>query len=147
MGITQAAEALSVSHPAVSKLANKMINEGYLVKHPHPTDKRASNLSLTTQSLEIIKQAEPTWKVLKQQLDYKSRGMQVAYVEINEAYSTQTCSSGGGLPDSRPKGIAGLGIREWTCADCGAQHDRDINAAKNILAAGHCRLAVGIPVL
>ncbi|WP_143164524.1 zinc ribbon domain-containing protein, partial [Lampropedia hyalina] len=47
----------------------------------------------------------------------------------------------------RPKGIAGLGIREWTCSECGAAHDRDVNAARNILAAGHCRLAGGIPCL
>ena len=46
-----------------------------------------------------------------------------------------------------PKGIAGLGIREWICSDCGTVHDRDVNAAKNILALGHERLAVGIPVL
>ncbi|WP_420812950.1 zinc ribbon domain-containing protein [Macromonas bipunctata] len=38
-------------------------------------------------------------------------------------------------------------IREWTCSECGAVHDRDVNAAKNILAAGHRRLAAGIPVL
>ena len=34
--------------------------------------------------------------------------------------------------------------RRWTCSDCGAVHDRDVNAARNILAAGHRRLAVGI---
>jgi transposase len=37
---------------------------------------------------------------------------------------------------SRPRGIAGLGIRSWVCSDCGASHDRDVNAAKNILRIG-----------
>jgi transposase len=42
---------------------------------------------------------------------------------------------------------AGLGIRAWTCSECGTVHDRDVNAAKNILAAGRRRLAEGIPAL
>src|SRR5208337_211731 len=46
---------------------------------------------------------------------------------------------------SGPQGIAGIGIREWTCSECGTGHDRDVNAAKNILAAGRRRLAEGIP--
>ncbi|MCV6589415.1 MAG: zinc ribbon domain-containing protein [Marinobacterium sp.] len=40
------------------------------------------------------------------------------------------------MPDSRPRGIAGLGIRVWTCSECGVTHDRDVNAAMNILAVG-----------
>ncbi|PKG39514.1 bifunctional helix-turn-helix transcriptional regulator/GNAT family N-acetyltransferase [Psychromonas sp. Urea-02u-13] len=70
MGITQAAEYLAVSHPAISKLANKMIQEGYLTKHPHPTDKRASQLILTQQSTQITEQATPIWQALKKHLDY-----------------------------------------------------------------------------
>jgi putative transposase len=46
-----------------------------------------------------------------------------------------------------PQGIAGLGIRVWTCSECGTVHDRNVNAAKNILAAGRRRLAEGIPAL
>lgn len=84
------------------------------------------------------------WSTFRTQLMYKAIRQCVVFAEINEAFSSQTCSSCGTLPDSRPKGIAGLGIREWTCSDCGTVHDRDVNAALNILRCGHASLAVGI---
>ena len=87
------------------------------------------------------------WSSLKTMLEYKSHQAGIVFMEVNEAYSTQTCSCCGVIPASSPKGRAGLRIREWTCSDCGAVHDRDVNAARNILAAGHRRLAVGITVL
>ena len=87
------------------------------------------------------------WFMLKTQLEYKSIATQAVFIEVNESYTTQTCSCCGLISPSSPKGRAGLRIREWTCAECGATHDRDINAAKNILALGHKRLAVGIPLL
>ncbi len=85
------------------------------------------------------------WGMLKTMLEYKCDHAGIVFEEVNESYTTQTCSSCGVIPASSPKGRADLGIREWSCSSCGATHDRDINAAKNILAVGHDRLAVGIP--
>ena len=52
--------------------------------------------------------------------------------------SSKTCSACGHTVASLP-----LGTREWACPSCGARHDRDINAAKNILAAGLAVAACG----
>lgn len=84
------------------------------------------------------------WYQLKNQIQYKAIARGVIFEIVDEKYSTQTCSCCGAISPSSPKGRAGLGIREWTCPECGTTHDRDINAAKNILAAGHSRLAGGI---
>ncbi len=81
------------------------------------------------------------WGSLKTMLEYKCDHASVVFEVINESYSTQTCSCCGCISDSSPKGRTGLRIREWTCSECGAGHDRDINAAKNILALGLERLA------
>ena len=89
---------------------------------------------------------DASWSAFRTMLKYKCENAGVWFEEINEAYTTQTCSCCGSRHDS-PKGRAGLGIREWTCQQCGTLHDRDVNAAKNILALGHERLAVGILVL
>ena len=85
------------------------------------------------------------WAMLKTQLEYKANARSVVYMEVNESNTTVTCSSCEAR--SGPRGLQGLQIREWTCAECGTQHDRDVNAAKNILRIGHDTLAVGIPAL
>lgn len=87
------------------------------------------------------------WAMLKTMLEYKSRQAGIVFEEVREAYSTQTCSCCGANPPSSPKGRAGLRIREWQCSVCETVHDRDVNAARNILAAGHGRLAGGISAL
>ena len=84
------------------------------------------------------------WSQLKSMLQYKSQWTGSRYEELNEAYSTQSCSCCGAR--TGPKGRRDLVIREWKCI-CGAAHDRDINSAKNILACGHARLVAGIPFL
>jgi putative transposase len=93
----------------------------------------ASGLAKTKMAKSVL---DAGWSSFRQMLAYKSVMNGVRYVEVNEAFSTQICSSCGSKPDSRPRGIADLGIREWTCCDCGSVHDRDVNAAKNILRYG-----------
>lgn len=80
------------------------------------------------------------WHMLKTMLEYKCHQAGVVFAEVNESYSTQTCSQCESIEG--PKGLNGLGIRQWTCS-CGAVHDRDVNAAKNIARRGLATLAEG----
>lgn len=90
---------------------------------------------------------DAAWTAFRTQLKYKAIRHCVVFAEVNEAFSTQTCSCCGSIPASSPKGRTGLGIRRWTCSDCGSEHDRDTNAARNIARLGHQALAAGIPGL
>lgn len=71
------------------------------------------------------------WAQFKSMLLYKARLRRAEVKIVNESFSTQACSDCGAI--GGPKGIAGLRIRDWECPHCGAVHDRDVNAAKNIL--------------
>ena len=75
------------------------------------------------------------WSISKNYLRYKASRHGGKFFEVDEKFSTQVCSTCGGICNESPKGIAGLGIRSWACS-CGAEHDRDVNAAKNILNFG-----------
>ncbi|HWS65058.1 MAG TPA: transposase [Steroidobacteraceae bacterium] len=101
----------------------------------------ASALAKTRQAKSVL---DSGWSAFRTMLLYKCADAGVWFEEVDEAFSTQTCS----VCNSRagPKGRQGLGMRGWQCAVCGAIHDRDVNAAHNILAAGHRRLAEGILV-
>jgi putative transposase len=77
------------------------------------------------------------WSELIRQLDYKCRWYGRNLVAIDQWFpSSKRCSSCGHIVDKMP-----LNIRDWTCPSCGNNHDRDVNASKNILAAG---LAVSV---
>src|SRR5450631_1404006 len=102
----------------------------------------ASALAKTAHAKSVL---DAGWSAFRTMLRYKCAFAGVTFAEVNEAFSTQVCSVCSAR--SGPKGIADLGIREWTCGDCGTVHDRDVNAAKNILAAGRRRLAEEIPAL
>jgi putative transposase len=72
------------------------------------------------------------WGEFRRQLTYKCERYGRRLVVIDRWYpSSKTCSACGHL-----RAELGLSTRHWRCPSCGARHDRDINAAQNILAAG-----------
>lgn len=82
--------------------------------------------------------SDASWAQFRSMLEYKADWYGRQVVAIDRFYpSTKTCSECGAINDTMS-----LDIREWTCR-CGATHDRDINAAKNIQAVGLAVLACG----
>ena len=83
--------------------------------------------------------ADASWGEFTRQLKYKANWAGRTYVEIDRFFpSTKRCSCCGFVKETVP-----LDVREWECPECGTNHDRDINAARNILAAGLAVLAFG----
>jgi putative transposase len=78
------------------------------------------------------------WSAFRNMLRYKALRHGASYVEADERLTTQRCSACGSI--GGPKGIAALGIRKWVCVVCGALHDRDVNAAKNLLSGQNAGL-------
>ena len=77
--------------------------------------------------------SDVSWYELTRQLEYKSEWNGRKYIKIDTFYaSSQICSACG----NQNADIKDLSVREWECPVCGAKHDRDINAARNILAEG-----------
>jgi len=106
---------------------------------------KPSGLAKTKMAKSVL---DASWSTFRNQLAYKAIKHGAWYEEVNESFTSQVCSNCGALPDSRPKGIADLGIRQWICCECGISHDRDVNAALNILARhGHVSPAEGISLI
>jgi putative transposase len=80
------------------------------------------------------------WGMLRQMLRYKGEHAGRSVEIVQERFTTRACSSCGCL--TGPSGPRALVVRRWCCAGCGAAHDRDVNAARNILARSRCRTAV-----
>ena len=76
--------------------------------------------------------SDASWSTLVSMIAYKATWYGRTFHQIDRfAPSTKTCSSCGHKLD-----VIGLDVREWTCPGCGTTHDRDLNAAQNILDMG-----------
>ncbi|MFE0459202.1 RNA-guided endonuclease InsQ/TnpB family protein [Kitasatospora sp. NPDC058965] len=82
--------------------------------------------------------SDASWSELRTMLEYKTGWYGRELITVDRWFpSSKRCSACGSIRNTMP-----LSVREWTC-DCGAVHDRDVNAAKNILAAGLAVTACG----
>ncbi|MFH8930989.1 RNA-guided endonuclease InsQ/TnpB family protein [Streptomyces pristinaespiralis] len=81
--------------------------------------------------------SDAAWRELRTMLEYKAAWYGRDLVVVDRFFpSSRLCSTCGTLQHRMP-----LSVRTWTCDSCGTAHDRDVNAARNLLAAG---LAVSV---
>ncbi|MGW1023832.1 RNA-guided endonuclease InsQ/TnpB family protein [Streptomyces sp. NPDC002577] len=81
--------------------------------------------------------SDAAWAQFRSMLEYKAAWYGREVIAVDRFFpSSKLCSACGTLADKMP-----LNVRTWTCDSCGTTHDRDVNAAKNLLAAG---LAVSV---
>lgn len=79
------------------------------------------------------------WSQFVNMLEYKAARYGRTFAKVDRwAPTSQVCSACGVKDGPKP-----LDVREWTCGACGAHHDRDINAARNILTLGKLQVAAG----
>lgn len=80
---------------------------------------------------------DASWRQFRTMLEYKGSRYGREVIVVDQWFpSSKLCSACGAVADDMP-----LMVREWACETCGVTHDRDVNAARNILAAG---LAVAV---
>ncbi|CAE6706235.1 RNA-guided endonuclease InsQ/TnpB family protein [Paraburkholderia nemoris] len=109
------------------KLSSRMINENQVIAIESLA---VSNMQKNRCLAKSISDA--SWSEFIRQLEYKAQWYGRTLVGIDKWYpSSKRCSDCGHTVVKMP-----LNIRAWTCPECGGVHDRDINAARNVLAAG-----------
>ena len=119
------------------KLSHRLVNENQVIC--------AENLAVKNmiKNPTLAKHiADASWGKFTRQLEYKSAWAGRTYIEIDRFFpSSKRCSCCGFVKDKLP-----LNVRSWKCPECGTNQDRDINAARNILAVGLTVLAFGANV-
>lgn len=107
------------------KISHKLVKENQLIVS------ESLSVSDMLQNHNLAKSiSDCSWYELTRQLEYKSEWNGRHYIKVDRFFkSSQTCNKCGyENPD-----VKDLSVRKWTCPNCGTQHDRDINAAVNIL--------------
>ncbi|TAG97455.1 MAG: transposase [Oscillatoriales cyanobacterium] len=126
------AEISDTRNDFLHKLTTRLVRENQLIA---VEDLSVKNM-LKNHKL-ALSISDAAWGELTRQLEYKCDWYGRTFVKIDRWFpSSKRCGHCGHIVDKLP-----LSVREWDCPKCGTHHDRDVNAAKNILTAG---LAVNV---
>ena len=116
------------------KLSSRLISENQVIAVESLS---VSNMQRNRHLSKSI--AEASWSEFVRQLEYKALWYGRTLIGIDRWYpSSKRCSVCGHTQGKMP-----LSVRSWRCPECGTEHDRDINAARNVLAAGLAASAHG----
>ena len=112
---------------ANQKLSSKLINENQIICIEDLAISKMSRNHKLAKSL-----LDEGWYQFTNMLEYKMKWYGGSLVKIDRFYpSSKTCSTCGHKVDKMP-----LNVRQWVCPECGCVHDRDVNAAQNVLTEG-----------
>jgi len=115
------------------KLALRLVRENQAV---YVEDLAVSGLARTTLARSV---QDAGWSMFVRLLEEKAARYDRSVVKVGRRFpSSQLCSVCGRSDGPKP-----LSVRVWTCGQCGSEHNRDINAARNILVEGR-RVAAGL---
>ena len=109
----------------LNKLSTQLVREYDVIA---VEDLRVRNMLKNPNLARSISDA--SWSEFFRMLSYKSAWYGKTFIKVPASYTSQTCNDCGYIKKLTLK------EREWVCPNCGVLHDRDINAAKNILARG-----------
>ena len=128
------AKIADIRQDFLHKLSTRLIHENQVIA---VETLAVSNMKKNRKLAKSI--GDAGWAEFARQLEYKARWYGREVVKIDRWYpSSKRCRDCGYTAERMP-----LNVRQWTCPECGANHDRDINAARNILAAGRAVSARG----
>ena len=110
------------------KISHEIISENQVIVSE---SLQIRNMVKNHQLAKLI--SDVSWYELTRQLEYKAKWNGREYIKINMFYASSQLCSVCGYQNAETKDLS---VREWICPVCGEKHDRDINAAKNILEEG-----------